>query len=142
MMKTSTIVMIAGGALSVVSLYLACGTFATFGVDYSAWDLKEAFDSGSGILNLLARYAPTFIFVFGICMIFEPIIGMFKPDLYNNRFGYWMIFNGAVLLFFSIILMIATNDLTGIDIAFGEYLLLIASVVAIASAYMNLKDIA
>ncbi|MBO6084055.1 MAG: hypothetical protein J6O90_03125, partial [Candidatus Methanomethylophilaceae archaeon] len=97
MMKTSTIVMIAGGALSVVSLYLACGTFATFGVDYSAWDLKEAFDSGSGILNLLARYAPTFIFVFGICMIFELIIGMFKPDLYNNRFGYWMIFNGAVL---------------------------------------------
>ena len=67
---------------------------------------------------------------------------MFKPDLYNNRFGYWMVFNGAVLLFFSAIMILATNDLKGIDVAFGEYLLLIASIAAIVSAFINLKDIA
>ena len=142
MMKLSTILMVAGGALAMISLYLACGTFTAFGVDYSAWDLKEAFDNGDGILNLIAKYAPTFIFVFGACTIIEPIIGMFKPDLYNNRFGYWMVFNGAVLLFFSAIMILATNDLKGIDVAFGEYLLLIASIAAIVSAFINLKDIA
>lgn len=142
MMKLSTILMIAGGALAVISLYLACGTFTAFGVDYSAWDLKEAFDKGDGALNLIAKYAPTFIFVFGACTIFEPIIGMFKPDLYNNRLGYWMVFDGAVLLFFSAVMILATNDLNGIDVAFGEYLLLVASIAAIIGAYINLKEIA
>ncbi len=59
MMKPSTILMIAGGALAMISLYLACGTFTAFGVDYSAWDLKEAFDKGDGALILIAKYAPT-----------------------------------------------------------------------------------
>jgi len=142
MMKLSTILMIAGGALAMISLYLACGTFTAFSVDYSAWDLKEAFDKGNGVLNLIAKYAPTFIFVFGACTIFEPIIGIFKPDLYNNRLGYWLIFDGAVLLFFSAVMILATNDLNGIDVAFGEYLLLIASLATIVGAYMNLKEVA
>ena len=141
MMKLSTILMIAGGAIAMISLYLACGTFTAFGVNYSAWDLKEAFDNGDEALNLIAKFAPTFIFVFGACTIFEPIIGMFKPDLYNNRLGYWMVFDGAVLLFFSAVMILATNDLNGIDVAFGEYLLLVASIAAIIGAYINLKEI-
>lgn len=142
MMKPSTVLMVAGGAIAMISLYLACGTFTAYGVNYSAWDLKEAFGNGDGALNLIANYAPTFIFVFGACTIFEPIIGIFKPDLYNNRLGYWLIFDGAVLLFFSAVMILATNDLNGIDVAFGEYLLLIASIATIVGAYMNLKEVA
>ncbi len=67
---------------------------------------------------------------------------MFKPDLYNNRLGYWMVFDGAVLLFFSAVMILATNDLNGIDVAYGEYLLLVASIAAIIGAYINLKEIA
>ena len=53
-----------------------------------------------------------------------------------------MVFDGAVLLFFSAVMILATNDLNGIDVAFGEYLLLVASIAAIIGAYINLKEIA
>lgn len=141
-MKVSSIVLIIAGVIILVSLFLTWGSFLGLDkVSYNAWDMDKFFSDGDGIVNLLASFSNIFILVFGFCMIPETIANEYRPEFFNNKYGFTAIFSGIVPLFFSVVAIVAINDLYLFEIGYGAYIAIIGSILAIVGGVMSLKGI-
>ena len=141
-MKASTIVMMAGGAVAVACLFFAWGVFSVYEsspIEYNSWEMREIFTDSDSAVSKIATFAPPFIFVFGVGMIIEPIIGELKPEAYRDSFGKWMIFNGVVILGFTVIALFAVGDQPAIDIGYALYLEFAAAAIVLFGAYLDRK---
>ena len=139
-MKTTGYIIMVGGALTVVSLFLAWGTFnAGLGspMNYNAWDMNKFFTEWEGTMNFIASFGLYFLLVFGVFSVLETLLNEFKPDYYKGKFGLWMIFNGAVIIIFSLICLVQTDSIKMFSAGVGAYLGIIGGILVTVGGYLD-----
>ena len=116
-MKTANILMIVGGIVTLVSVFLVWATDA-FG-DYTLWGLRDYFNFRDGWLRGIARICITIIFFLGFGSIIAGVQLLKRTDRPRELF-ISALFNSITLLVTTIIVLSAIND-AHFDIGYEAY---------------------
>ena len=134
-MKTANILMIAGGVVALVSVFLV---WATGSGDYTLWELRGHLNFSDGWLSGIARICITIILFLGIGMIIAGIQYLGRGDR-PREFFISALFSGITLIVAVIIVLAEISD-AHYGIGYGTYVAFAAAAMTLIAAALIRKE--
>jgi hypothetical protein len=135
-MRTANMLMIAGGVVTIISVFLVWATGA-FG-DCTLWGLRDCFDFKYGWLSGIARICIIIILFLGTGSVIAGIRYLGKTDSPREPF-ISALFNSITLIVATVIVLAGIND-SHYDIGYGAYVAFAAAAMTLIAAALIHKE--
>ncbi len=134
-MKTANMLMIAGGVVTMISVFLVWAT--GFG-DHTLWELRDYFNFKDGWLSGIARICVLIIFFLGIGSIIAGIQYLSRTDR-PKEFFISALFSSITLIVAAIIVVAKISD-AHFGIGYGAYVAFAAAAMILIAAMIIHKE--